>query len=257
METGAHTGGLMPAGAVWNAAADRSGLSAADLTGVLGRAIAASVVTHAVLISLLGASMFGARVLDAPARPRSLLALDATLRLTAGDVKTSPLLPLPLSAPVLPPDASNPGAVPVALATPAAGAPLAPNMAAAPSLVPVDLPDLARYYLPREVDQPAAPLEHAAMMYPEHALKQRISGVVVMDVFIGSDGQIDRTEVVRAEPPGVFEQAVRDALQATRFRPALLGRAPVNSRVTIEVPFDPDCSDFMTCRPPDAPPGRR
>ena len=256
METGAQTGGLMPAGVVWNAAAHRSGLSAADLTGVLGRAFAASAVTHAVLIGLLGASILGARALDTPARPRSSLALQATLRLTASNVSASPLLPLRLSAPVLSPDASKPGPVPVPVA-PAAGTPLAPNAAVAPSPLPVDVPDLARYYLQREVDQPAAPLEHAAMLYPENALKRRISGVVVMDVYIGSDGKIDRTEVVRAEPPGVFEQAVRDALQASRFRPALLGRVPVNSRVTIEVPFDPDCSDFMTCRPPDAQPGRR
>ena len=254
METGAQTGGLMPAGVVWKVAAHRSGLSAADLTGVLGRAFAASAATHAVLIGLLGAAILGARGLDTPARPRSSLALQATLRLTASNVSASPLLPVQLSAPVLPQDGSKPGPVPVA---PAAGAPLAPNASVAPSPIPVDVPDLARYYLQREVDQPAAPLEHAAMMYPENALKRRISGVVVMDVYIGTDGKIDRTEVVRAEPPGVFEQAVRDALQASRFRPALLGRSPVNSRVTIEVPFDPDCSDFMTCRPPDAQPGRR
>ena len=68
-----------------------------------------------------------------------------------------------------------------------------------------------------------------------------------MHLFIGPDGRLERTEVVRAEPPGVFEDAVRAAAAASRFRAALLGQRPVGSRVTIEVPFNPHCSDFETC----------
>ena len=260
METGAQTGGLMPAGVVWNAAADRSdrsGLSMANLTGVLGRAIAVSAATHAILIGVLGAA-----VLEAPTRntasPPPHRLLHASLRpepaaVTAPPAATQAPPPVLLhDAPGLPVPAPRPGAT-------GAGAPQAPNLAAAPTapLIVVGVPDLARYYLPREVDQPPAPLLHAPMLYPEDALKRRIGGVVVMHVYIGADGTIDQTEVVRAEPPGVFEQAVRDALLASRFRPALLGRTPVNSRITIEVPFDPECSDFMTCTARHAAPGQR
>ena len=242
MDTVIEPGGLRRAGLVMTAGPD---VAVAGCQSVL-RALAASLATHACLIALLGASVQGARVADPPAAARAPQTLQASLRPALS--QAAPMLP-PASSPARLHDLSEawlPSSKPVAAGI---GAEQAPNPASSPArpLIPLKAPDLARYYLPREVDQPAAPLEHAAMLYPEDALKRRISGLVVMHVYIGSDGSIERTEVVRAEPPGVFEQAVREALEASRFRPALLGRAPVNSRITIEVPFDPDCSDFMTC----------
>ena len=241
----------------WRAAPDRSGFSRRDVTGPLGRALVFSVAGHALLAGLMGVPGAGDMPPARAARPASLpaslhLRLDLPGRATSG---TSAQLVAPLV------HASDVSAAPESNARPQAAAqashtgnasepPTAPRVIAPAG--PIQAPVAARYYLPREVDQPAAPLQHAQLWYPEAALKQRIGGVVVMHLFIGTDGSIERTEVVRSEPPGVFDQAVRDAAQASRFRPALLGHSPVNSRVTIEVPFDPDCSDFMTCGPPAA-----
>ena len=231
-----------PAGLVCAAIPAGTSVRAAEL-GAVWRALACSVCIHAGALVVLGASVLGAPLPAPPASARMPAYLRATLRLA----------PAPAAAP--------PRAVPSAAqpSSTGGGQQQAPNLASSPvpPLIPVDIPDIARYYLPREVDQPAAPLVHAHMLYPEDALKRRIGGVVVMHVYIGASGRIERTEVVRADPPGVFEQAVREALAASRFRPAMLGRASVNSRVTIEVPFDPDCSDFMTCSAPAARSGSR
>ena len=253
MDTAIEPGGLNRAGF---ALTDGTDAAAGSCQGGL-RALAASLAAHACLMTLLGATVQGARVADPPSAARAPRILQASLR-PAPSEAPAPMLP-PALAPARLHDAPEtllPSSKPVDAGI---GAEQAPNPASSPTrpLIPLDVPDLARYYLPREVDQPAAPLEHAAMLYPEDALKRRIGGVVVMHVYIGAGGRIERTEVVRTEPPGVFEQAVRDALEASRFRPAMLGRAPVNSRVTIEVPFDPDCADFMTCEKKDGSSARR
>ena len=233
--------------AVGKTTPDRKAFTAEDVTGTMGRALVFSLVLHAVLVSSMGVPYAGT---PAAARRTQTNPLHARLQAPPRPADESPAA----LAPELPkpdmPDTATTLRPPPAPNTPA-GQPPAPGAAAgaiAPS-GPVLAPVTARYYLPREVDQPSEPLEHAQLFYPEEALKQRIGGVVVMHLFIGANGALERTEVVRADPPGVFEQAVRDAAQASRFRPAMLGRAPVNSRITIEVPFDPDCSDFMTCAP--------
>ena len=231
----------------------RSRFSRRDVTGPLGRALLFSAAGHALLAGLMGVPGAGDISSARAVRPASLhVRLDLPGRATSG---TSAQLVVPLvhasDVSAAPPINARPQAAARASHTGHASEQPTPPGVIAPA-GPILAPMAARYYLPREVDQPAAPLQHAQLWYPEAALKQRISGVVVMHLFIGTDGSIERTEVVRSEPSGVFDQAVRDAAQASRFRPALLGHRPVNSRVTIEVPFDPDCSDFMTCQPPAA-----
>ena len=259
---------------VWRVLPNRTGLSLADLTGTLGRAAAVSLLAHTLLAALLGAPVAGRQPgSGADVRRSPLHARLSTVRpavspaplMSAGELtdaagKVDPAAPS-LAAPTNR-SAAGDAAVPVP-AQPQRVVANTPETPAAPvspwaSALPFDGLPAPRYYLPREVDHPAAPLEHAHLVYPEDALKRRIGGVVVMHLYIGSDGRLDRTEVVRAEPPGVFEDAVRDAAAASRFRAAMLGQRAVSSRVTIEVPFDANCSDFETCasRAGSARPGR-
>ena len=225
----------------WQVLPEHARFVRADLTGTLGQAAAVSLLAHLILVSVLGAPMAGRQpggMADSLRAP-----LQATLR---GARAVAPAATQPAVERTV--DAVNAGAprAPPHLNSTAAGTATAPASSVAYPLPLEGLP-APRYYLPREVDQPAAPLEHANLVYPDAALRQRIGGVVVMHLFIGADGRLERTEVVRAEPPGVFEDAVRDAAVASRFRAAVLGQRAVSSRVTIEVPFDPNCSDFETC----------
>lgn len=238
-------GGRAPdvaAGPVWIEQGVRRGLTRADLTGALGRACVVSVFTHALVIAFSAVSASGLRVHAEPARSGLL---QARLRpapqpsTEPSRARVEPASDAPVAERSAPP------------ADPAPGAASKPNHKSTGGLtstvMPIDVVPARRYYLPREVDQPAAPLLHAELVYPEEAMKRRIGGVVVMHLFIGPDGALERTEVVRAEPPGMFEDAVREAARKSRFRPALLMQVPVGSRITIEVPFDPNCGDFETC----------
>lgn len=118
----------------------------------------------------------------------------------------------------------------------AAAAPQAAGPAEAPS---IRGPFPARYFKSSEVDERAAPVDIAPLMYPERAYMNRLRGTVRLRIYISREGRIDRADIVAASPAGHFEQAAIDALQRTRFRPALKAGRPVASQKLIEVEFDP------------------
>lgn len=100
-------------------------------------------------------------------------------------------------------------------------------------------PDAREYLLAVDVDETAKPISFGPLIYPVEQLLNGISGVVVVDVLIDSTGHIDGVRLIRAEPPGLFEQAAVAAISETTFRPAYRGGAPVRSVKRIEVNFDP------------------
>lgn len=96
-----------------------------------------------------------------------------------------------------------------------------------------------RYYGNLEVDVRATPIEPQPMLIPQHAYLTRVRGSVRIRAFISEHGLIDSLEVVAANPPGVFEEAVIAALAETRFYPARrFGRA-VASVKEINITIDP------------------
>lgn len=127
-----------------------------------------------------------------------------------------------------------PATLVVQLETPAQAPPAPPSDAAPARRV---LPK--RYLSSSEVDERAAPLEMAALLYPEKAYLNRIRGTVRMRVYISSAGRVDKVEVVDAAPKGHFEQAAMEAVQRTSFSPARKGGHTVPSQKLIEVEFDP------------------
>ena len=71
---------------------------------------------------------------------------------------------------------------------------------------------------------------------PEAGLRE---GLVVLTLFIDTQGTVDKVTVVRAEPPGLFEQSAVTAFSAARFTPGMVRGKPVKSQITIEVAFTP------------------
>ena len=97
-----------------------------------------------------------------------------------------------------------------------------------------------RYFTAREVDTPARPRITPALVYPEDALIWKLRGVVRLRVFISELGTVDSVKVVRAEPPGEFEEAAIDAARRLVYEPAIRSGRAVKSQKLIEVTFDPD-----------------
>ena len=71
---------------------------------------------------------------------------------------------------------------------------------------------------------------------PEAGLRE---GLVVLTLFIDTQGTVDKVTVVRAEPPGLFEQSAVTAFSAAKFTPGMVRGKPVKSQITIEVAFTP------------------
>ena len=87
------------------------------------------------------------------------------------------------------------------------------------------------------VDRPPRPvMGNPAPSYPSDAVRNGLSGRVVIKVLIGPDGGVIKARVASASPPGVFDQAALDAVRRWRFEPALYQGQPV--KVWAHQPLD-------------------
>jgi TonB family protein len=105
---------------------------------------------------------------------------------------------------------------------------------------PDALPLLDYYYTSKEVDEPARATGDGLLSYPREALARRIAGTVTLRLFVDEFGTLTRSEVVNSVPPGIFENAAREAVHTMQFTPALKGGQAVRSQRTVEIIFDPD-----------------
>jgi len=89
-----------------------------------------------------------------------------------------------------------------------------------------------RYLAEAAVDRKATSLDEArAPEYPPAALKQGLIGCVLVMVYIGVNGTVENIEVVRSDPPGIFDRDAMRAFINKRYLPAIKGDSPVRSRV--------------------------
>lgn len=135
---------------------------------------------------------------------------------------------------VLAPEAS--GSVPPTAEAPAQRAAVSP--AASGEAPPRSLLSQPHYFLPRELDVRPGIMTRTEPEYPEAAARRFLSGRVVVRLYIGEDGEVEKVDVVTAEPPGYFEDATARAFLASRFSPGLKNGRPVKVQMTLEVTFD-------------------
>lgn len=131
------------------------------------------------------------------------------------------------------PAAGNPVASRATGASAATGDPAAPGDSAPRSLLP-----RPHYFLTRELDVRPGIMTRTEPEYPEAAARRFLSGRVVVRLYIGEDGGVEKAEVVAAEPPGYFEDAAVRAFLASRFSPGMKNGRPVKVQMTLEVTFD-------------------
>ena len=74
--------------------------------------------------------------------------------------------------------------------------------------------------------------------YPYMARRRGIQGKVMVRLLVGSDGRVKKSEVIKAEPSGVFEEAVLRTVGRWRFSPALSNGKPITSWVETTVKFE-------------------
>lgn len=88
------------------------------------------------------------------------------------------------------------------------------------------------------VDSKPRPMRRTAAQYPPRARARGVSGFVTMSLLIGTRGEVERIKVLRADPPGVFEQAAQDAVRSWQFEPAMYGGEPVKVWANQTVRFE-------------------
>ncbi|MCB1154602.1 energy transducer TonB [bacterium] len=70
------------------------------------------------------------------------------------------------------------------------------------------------------VDDPPTVRSRPAAVYPSRARAKGITGSVTLSLLIDETGQVERVQILEASPPGIFDEAAREAVQNWRFDPA-------------------------------------
>jgi protein TonB len=74
-------------------------------------------------------------------------------------------------------------------------------------------------------------------VYPVEALKNHVSGTVVLHATIGNKGGVEALRAISG--PVSLQQAALDAVRQWTYRPYLLNNSPVEVETTINVVFSP------------------
>lgn len=88
----------------------------------------------------------------------------------------------------------------------------------------------------RDYDQPPALIHREDAEFSDEARRDRISGVVVISLLVGTDGLPTDLHVVKSVGAGLDEKAL-DAVSKYRFKPATKDGNPVPAKLTVEVSF--------------------
>ena len=71
--------------------------------------------------------------------------------------------------------------------------------------------------------------------YPEVARMAHLSGIVVLEAVVGTDGRVESVKALNANP--VLEQAAIDAVAQWRYKPLLLNGVPTRFILTVTITF--------------------
>lgn len=89
-----------------------------------------------------------------------------------------------------------------------------------------------------EVDQAPSVLRSVQPEYPYSAKRKGQTGVVEVKALVGADGNVQSVSVVKADPKGVFEDAVLVAVRKWKFKPGVKDGQNVPTWVVFPVRFE-------------------
>ena len=96
------------------------------------------------------------------------------------------------------------------------------------------------FYQSGELDQQPLPVANPAPFYPHRARIRGIEGKVHVRFIVDQQGLVKELEIIRAEPAGYFEEAVRAALANWHFRPGMVANNKVMTQVETTIVFKLD-----------------
>lgn len=100
-----------------------------------------------------------------------------------------------------------------------------------------------------EPDQDAQPVERTPPAYPHPALLLCIEGDVLLELTIDTRGRVSDADVLKSQPPGIFDGAARRAVDNWHYRPKCVDGQANSSMLKTRIEFRlhgesiDDCSD--------------
>lgn len=116
------------------------------------------------------------------------------------------------------------------------------------------------YYSGDELERRPQPLVHIEPRFPP--LAQAQSGRVLLRLYVGETGVVERVEVESSDAEPDFVQAAREAFGKALFLPGVKDGEAVKSVMRLEVrfgepaPYRPDAADRVTDAPREPPRAR-
>ncbi len=91
-----------------------------------------------------------------------------------------------------------------------------------------------------DLDQPPRATVRTPPIYPYRARQRRLEGTVQVRFLVRRDGTVGDVIIESADPPGIFEDSVREAVARWRFEPGRLAGEAVAAWVVMPITFDMD-----------------
>ena len=79
------------------------------------------------------------------------------------------------------------------------------------------------------------PVKHVDAVYPEEAKAAGVSGVVIIEALVGTNGSVAEAHILRSVP--MLDQSALDAVLQWEYEPTLLNGEPVEVLMTVTVNF--------------------
>lgn len=88
-----------------------------------------------------------------------------------------------------------------------------------------------------EPEQDFRPIHREPPAYPHTAIMMCLDGSVHLAFTITKNGRIDAIEVIRSEPPGIFDRAAINAARTWQYEPDCKNGQPTEARTSIAIDF--------------------
>ena len=88
------------------------------------------------------------------------------------------------------------------------------------------------------IDTNVVPTVRIPPVYPPRALRMGIEGIVTVEFTIATDGSVKDPQIIKADPPDIFDRAVLQAIQKWKFTPDIIDGKPVEKRARQDVRFE-------------------
>lgn len=87
------------------------------------------------------------------------------------------------------------------------------------------------------IDTDVVPTYKIKPVYPRRALRAGIEGVVTVEFTIAKDGSVKDPEIVKADPPDIFNRAVLESIIRWKFSPEKENGQPIEKRARQDIRF--------------------